>query len=48
VHAHAEVVTLLLDAKRTVLEEIEELTKKKVSAKVEVGYHQEKYEIVPV
>jgi hypothetical protein len=23
------------------------LTKKKVTAKVEVGYHQEKYEIVP-
>ena len=37
VHAHADVVTLLLDAKRTVLEEIEELTKKKVTAKVEVG-----------
>ncbi|MHB8837122.1 MAG: Rne/Rng family ribonuclease [Candidatus Methylomirabilia bacterium] len=48
VHAHADVVTLLLDAKRTVLEEIEELTKKKVTAKVEVGYHQEKYEIVPM
>ena len=48
IHAHADVVTLLLDAKRTVLEEIEELTKKKESEKVEVGYHQEKYEIVPV
>ncbi len=48
VHAHADVVTLLLDAKRTVLEEIEELTKKKITAKVEVAYHQEKYEIVPM
>jgi hypothetical protein len=24
------------------------LTKKKVTAKVEVGYHQEKYDIVPL
>jgi ribonuclease G len=48
VRASAEVVTLLLDAKRTVLEEIEEMTKKKISAKVETGYHQEKYDIVPV
>jgi len=48
VHAHADVVTLLLDAKRTVLEEIEELTKKKVTAKVEISYPQEKYEITPL
>jgi ribonuclease G len=47
VRAHPEVVTLLLDAKRGVLEEIEELTKKKVTAKVEVNFHQEQYEIVP-
>ncbi len=47
VRAHAEVVTLLLDAKRTILEGIEEQTKKKISAKVETAFHQEKYEIVP-
>jgi len=47
VRAHADVVTLLLDAKRQILEEIEEMTKKKVSAKVEPAYHPEKYEIVP-
>ena len=47
VRAHADVVTLLLDAKRGVLEEIEESTKKKVTAKVEPACHQEQFEIVP-
>jgi ribonuclease G len=47
VRAHPDVVTLLLDAKRSVLEEVEELTKKKVVPKVEAGFHHEKYEIVP-
>ena len=47
VRAHADVITLLLDAKRATLEEIEEITKKKVTARVEAGFHQEKFEIVP-
>ena len=48
VRAHADVITLLLDAKRATLEEIEEITKKKVTAKVEAGFHQEKFEVVPL
>ena len=47
VRAHADVITLLLETKRATLEEIEEITKKKVTAKVEGGFHQEKFEIVP-
>ena len=40
-------ITLLLETKRETLEEIEEITKKKVTARVEGGFHQEKFEIVP-
>jgi ribonuclease G len=47
VRAHADVITLLLETKRETLEEIEEITKKKVTARVEGGFHQEKFEIVP-
>jgi ribonuclease G len=47
VRAHPDVVTLLLDAKRPILEQVEEMTKKKVVPKVETAFHHEKYEIVP-
>ncbi|HEY6000357.1 MAG TPA: Rne/Rng family ribonuclease [bacterium] len=47
VRAHADVITLLLDAKRATLAEVEQLIKKQVTAKVETAFHEEKFEIVP-
>jgi ribonuclease G len=47
VRAHPDVVTLLLDGKREVVAEVEELSKKKIVPKVEAAFHHEKYEIIP-
>ncbi len=47
VRCHPDVASLLLDAKRQVLAEVEALAGRQVRVKVEAGYHQEKFDIVP-
>jgi ribonuclease G len=45
VRAHPEIVTMLLDDKRTVLDEVEKLTRKRIRPKVETAFRHEQFEI---